>query len=100
MITEGNLRAEDVVPVHSQCRRTHTREAHTLICNLCSPFGTALGLTIHGRVSDKGLAIRASCRPLGYYLSLFVGGFIASQFTTGENKQATYGSSSGQSNWE
>ena len=47
----------------------------------------ALGLSIDGRVSDRGLATGAVVwAVLVTAWSLFVGGFIASLFTTGENK--------------
>jgi len=54
---------------------------------LLTLLGTALGLSIHGRVSDRGLAIGAVVWAIVVTAwCLFVGGFMASQFTTGENK--------------
>jgi hypothetical protein len=97
MITEDAVRAEDVIPVHSRIAAGPILAGAILALAtylLLTLLGTALGLTIHGRVSDKGLAIGAvAWAILVTAWSLFVGGFIASQFTTGENKfeGAAYG---------
>jgi hypothetical protein len=54
---------------------------------LLTLLGAALGLSINDRVSDRSLTIGAVVWTiLVTAWSLFVGGFIASLFTTGENK--------------
>ena len=97
MVTAQVVKAEDVVPVHSRIAWGPIMGGAILALAtylLLTLVGTALGLSIHGRVSDKGLAIGAVVWAILITAwSLFVGGFVASQFTTGENKfeGAVYG---------
>lgn len=97
MVASEPVKAEDLIPVHSRIAWGAILAGAVLALStylLLTLVGTALGLSIHGRVSDRGLAAGA----VGWAIvvtawSLFVGGFIASLFTTGENKfeGAVYG---------
>ena len=97
MAASEAVQAEDLIPVHSRIAWGPILAGAVLALAtylLLTLVGTALGLSIHGRVSDRGLAAGA----VGWAIvvtawSLFVGGFIASLFTTGENKfeGAVYG---------
>jgi hypothetical protein len=97
MVTNEAVKAEDIVPVHSRIAWGPVMAGAVLALAtylLLTLVGTALGLSIHGRVSDRGLAIGAVVWAIVITAwSLFVGGFVASQFTTGENKieGAVYG---------
>src|SRR5215207_9699260 len=97
MVANDTVKAEDIVPVDSRIAWGPVLAGSVLALGtylLLTLVGTALGLSVHGRVSDRGLAAGA----VGWAIvvtawSLFVGGFIASLFTTGENKfeGAVYG---------
>jgi len=97
MVANEAVTAEDIVPVHSRISWGPVMAGAVLALAtylLLTLVGTALGLSIHGRVSDRGLAIGAVVwAVITTAWSLFVGGFVASQFTTGENKieGAVYG---------
>jgi hypothetical protein len=97
MVANEAVTAEDIVPVHSRIAWGPVMAGAVLALAtylLLTLVGTALGLSIHGRVSDRGLAIGAVVwAVITTAWSLFVGGFVASQFTTGENKieGAVYG---------
>lgn len=87
MIADEPVRAEDVIPVHSRVAWGPIMLGAVLALAtylLLTLVGTALGLTLHDRVSDRGLAVVWAIAVTAW--SLFVGGFVASQFTTGENK--------------
>jgi hypothetical protein len=90
MVGTEPVRAEDVIPVHSRITWAPILAGAVLALAtylLLTLVGTALGLSIHGRVSDRGLAVGAVIwAVLVTAWSLFVGGFVASLFTTGENK--------------
>jgi hypothetical protein len=90
MVGTDPVRAEDVIPVHSRIAWGPILAGSVLALAtylLLTLVGTALGLSIHGRVSDRGLATGAVVwAVLTTAWSLFVGGFVASLFTTGENK--------------
>jgi hypothetical protein len=90
MVANEPVRAEDVIPVHTRIAWGPILAGAVLALAtylLLTLVGTALGLSVHGRVSDRGLAAGAVVwAVLVTAWSLFVGGFIASLFTTGENK--------------
>ena len=90
MATTEAVKAEDLIPVHSRVAWGPIFAGAVLSLAtylLLTLVGTALGLSIHGRVSDRGLAVGAVVwAVLVTAWSLFVGGFVASLFTTGENK--------------
>lgn len=90
MVGTEPVRAEDVIPVHSRIAWGPILAGAVLALAtylLLTLVGAALGLSIHGRVSDRGLAVGAVVwAVLVTAWSLFVGGFVASLFTTGENK--------------
>lgn len=97
MVANEAVKAEDIVPVHSRIAWGPVLAGAVLALGsylLLTLVGTALGLSIHGRVNDRSLAIGAVVWAILVTVwSLFVGGFVASQFTTGENKceGAVYG---------
>src|SRR4051794_12765683 len=90
MVANEAVRAEDIVPVHSRINWAPVLAGSVLALAmyfLLTLVGTALGLSIHGRVNDRSLAIGAVVWAIIVTAwCLFVGGFVASQFTTGENK--------------
>ena len=90
MATTEAVKAEDLIPVHSRVAWGPVFAGAVLALAtylLLTLVGTALGLSIHGRVSDRGLAVGAVVwAVLVTAWSLFVGGLVASLFTTGENK--------------
>ena len=62
MITSDRVRAEDILPVHSRIAGGPILAGAVLALAsyfLLTLLGSALGLTIHGRVNDRGLAIGA-----------------------------------------
>src|SRR5215213_8068025 len=97
MATKEAVKAEDIIPVDSRIAWGPVLAGAVLALAtylLLTLVGSAIGLSVHGRVSDRGLATGAVVwAVLVTAWSLFVGGFIASQFTTGENKfeGAVYG---------
>jgi hypothetical protein len=97
MVVNESVRAEDLIPVHSRVAWGPILAGAALALAtylLLTLLGAALGLSVHGRVTDRGLAIGAVIwAVLVTAWSLFVGGFMASLFTTGENKfeGAVYG---------
>lgn len=90
MVANEAVKAEDIVAVHSRIAWGPVLAGSVIALGsylLLSLVGTALGLSIHGRVNDRSLAIGAvAWAVLVTAWSLFLGGFVASQFTTGENK--------------
>jgi hypothetical protein len=90
MVANEVVKAEDLIPVHSRIAWGPILAGAVLALAtylLLTLVGTALGLSIHGRVSDRGLATGAVVwAVLVTAWSLFMGGFVASMFTTGENK--------------
>jgi len=63
MVNDQVVKAEDVIPVHSRISAGPILAGAILALAtylLLTLLGTALGLSIHGRVSDKGLAIGAA----------------------------------------
>jgi len=90
MVATEAVKAEDIVPVHSRIAWGPVLAGAVLALGsylLLTLVGTAMGLSIHGRVNDRSLAIGAVVWAIVVTVwSLFVGGFVASQLTTGENK--------------
>jgi hypothetical protein len=84
------VRAEDLVPVSSRISWgpifAGSAVAFTLFF-LLALLGGALGLSVSGEVRGDNIATGAAVWAIvTTALSLFVGGFITSQFTVGENK--------------
>jgi len=90
MVAAQPVQTEDVLPVHSRVAWGPIFAGAVLALGtylLLTLLGAALGLSINDRVSDRSLAIGAVVWTIVVTAwSLFVGGFIASLFTTGENK--------------
>jgi len=90
MVAARTVSAEDVIPVQSRISWAPIFAGAVLaLANyvLLTLLGTALGLSINDRMSDRGMAIGAVVWAILITAwSLFVGGFVASLFTTGENK--------------
>src|SRR5829696_4008104 len=90
MPTEAPVRAEDVVPVRGRISWSAVLAGAALALAgylLLTLLGAAVGLTVHDRVGDRGLAAGAVVWAVVVTAaSLFVGGFLASQLTTGENR--------------
>jgi len=91
------LETRDIVPVHSRISWgaifAGAITAFTAFI-LLSVLGTALGLNLTGRVEDRTLQVGAVCWTIGSaLLALFLGGWITSQYTTGEDRleAALYG---------
>jgi hypothetical protein len=95
--SDSGVHAEDLLPVRSRISWGAIAGGSVLalaVYFLLTLLGGALGLSIHGHVADKSLAVGAvAWAVLATAVSLFVGGFIASQLSTGENKVegAVYG---------
>jgi hypothetical protein len=87
---DTSIRAEDVLPVRSRISWGAIVAGSVLALAfyfLLTLFGSAIGLSIHGNVSDRGLAIGAVIWAILVTAGcLFIGGCIASNLTTGENK--------------
>ncbi|HVK08034.1 MAG TPA: hypothetical protein VM597_04565 [Gemmataceae bacterium] len=88
--TDIGVHAEDLLPVRSRISWAAIAGGSVLalaVYFLLTLLGAAVGLSIHGNVGDKTLAVGAVVwAVLATAVSLFVGGFVASQLTTGENK--------------
>jgi hypothetical protein len=90
MTNDIPLHAEDVIPVRSRISWAAIVAGSMLamaVSLLLTLLGTAVGLSIHENVNGRGMAIGAVVwAVLVTAGSLFLGGFVASQMTTGENK--------------
>jgi hypothetical protein len=90
MTNDTPVQAEDVIPVRSRISWAAIVAGSLLalaVFFLLNLLGTAIGLSIHDNVSGRSLAIGAVVwAVLVTAGALFLGGFIASQMTTGENK--------------
>jgi len=90
MTNDTPVHAEDVIPVRGRIHWGAIAAGAALaiaISLLLSLLGTAIGLSVNDRVSDRGLAIGAVVWAILVTAGgLFLGGFVASQLTTGENK--------------
>src|SRR5262245_58599796 len=90
MTNDTPVHAEDMIPVRSRVSWSAVLAGSGIaiaLYFLLTLLGTAIGLSVHDRVADRsfnvGAVIYAILVTAG---ALFLGGFIASQMTTGENK--------------
>lgn len=90
MTNDTPVQAEDVIPVRSRISWAAIVAGSLLalaVSLLLGLLGSAIGLSINDNVSGRSLAIGAVVWAILVTAgSLFLGGFIASQMTTGENK--------------
>jgi len=90
MTNDTPVQAEDVIPVRSRISWSAIVAGSLLalaVFFLLSLLGSAIGLSIHDNVNGRSLAIGAVVwAVIVTAAALFLGGFIASQMTTGENK--------------
>ncbi|HKB02294.1 MAG TPA: hypothetical protein VKD90_08745 [Gemmataceae bacterium] len=90
MTNDTPVHAEDVIPVRSRINWGAIAAGAGIalaLSLLLSLLGSAIGLSINDRVSDRSLGIGAVVWAILVTAgALFVGGFVASQLTTGENK--------------
>lgn len=90
MITDSPAQAEDLLPVRSRINWGAILAGAVLALSLyflLMLLGSAVGLSISDKVDSKGLRIGAIVYAIVITgVSLFVGGYMASQLTTGENK--------------
>ena len=90
MTNDTPVQAEDVIPVRSRISWAAVVAGSLLALAtffLLNLLGSAIGLSINDNVSGRSLAIGAVVwAVLATAAALFLGGFIASQLTTGENK--------------
>jgi hypothetical protein len=90
MTNDTPVQAEDVIPVRSRISWAAIVAGSLLalaVWTLLVLLGSAIGLSIHDNVNGRSLAIGAVVWAILVTAgSLFLGGFVASQMTTGENK--------------
>jgi hypothetical protein len=90
MTNDTPVHAEDVIPVRSRINWGAIVAGSALalaIAILLSLLGSAIGLSISDNVNDRSLQIGAVIWAILVTAGgLFLGGFVASQLTTGENK--------------
>ena len=90
MTNDNAIQAEDILPVRSRISWGAIAAGSVLalaVYFLLTLLGGAIGLSVSGNVSDQSLGIGAAIWAIVTTAGcLFLGGFIASQFTTGENK--------------
>lgn len=90
MTNESAVHAEDILPVRSRISWAAILAGSVLalaVYLLLTLLGGAIGLSVSGNVNDKALGIGAVVWAIVTTAAcLFLGGFIASQLTTGENK--------------
>jgi hypothetical protein len=90
MTNDTPVQAEDVIPVRSRISWAAILAGSLLalaVWTLLVLLGSAIGLSIHDNVTGRSLAIGAVVWAILITAgSLFLGGFVASQMTTGENK--------------
>src|SRR5262245_50372986 len=90
MTNDTPVHAEDVIPVRSRVSWSAVLAGAMIalaVYFLLTLLGAAIGLSINDRVADRNLAIGAVVWAILVTAgSLFLGGFVASQMTTGENK--------------
>ena len=90
MTNDTPVQAEDVIPVRSRISWAAVVAGSLLALAtffLLNLLGSAIGLSINDNVTGRSLAIGAVVwAVLATSAALFLGGFIASQLTTGENK--------------
>ncbi len=90
MTNDTPIQAEDVIPVRSRISWGAIIGGSVLalaVYFLLTLLGAAIGLSINNHVSNQNLAIGAVIWAIAAtVICLFLGGFVASQLTTGENK--------------
>jgi hypothetical protein len=90
MTNDTPVQAEDVIPVRSRISWAAVVAGSLLalaVWTLLVLLGSAIGLSIHDNVNGRSLAIGAVVWAILVTAgALFLGGFVASQMTTGENK--------------
>jgi hypothetical protein len=90
MTNDTPVQAEDVIPVRSRISWAAIVAGSLLalaVFFLLNLLGSAIGLSVHDNVNGRNLAIGAVVwAVLVTAGALFLGGFVASQMTTGENK--------------
>lgn len=90
MTNDTPVHTEDVIPVRSRISWAAVLAGSILalaLYFLLTLLGTAIGLSVHDRMADRSLAIGAVVWAILVTAGcLFLGGFVASQLTTGENK--------------
>jgi hypothetical protein len=90
MTNDTPVQAEDVIPVRGRIHWGAIVAGSALALAgilLLSLLGTAIGLSIDDKVSDRSLTVGAVVWAILVTAgALFLGGFVASQLTTGENK--------------
>jgi hypothetical protein len=90
MTNDNAVAAEDILPVRSRISWGAIAAGSVLALAmyfLLTLLGGAIGLSVTGNVTNQALGIGAAIWAILTTAGvLFLGGFIASQFTTGENK--------------
>jgi len=90
MTNDSSVHAEDILPVRSRLSWAAIVAGSVLALAfyfLLTLLGGAIGLSVSGNVTDKALGIGAVVWAILTTAGcLFIGGCVASQFTTGENK--------------
>ena len=90
MTNDTPVHAEDVIAVRSRISWSAVVAGSGValaVYLLLTLLGTAIGLSIHDRVADRSFNIGAVVYAILVTAgALFLGGFVASQMTTGENK--------------
>ena len=90
MTNDSAVHAEDILPVRSRLSWGAIIAGSVLalaVYLLLTLLGSAIGLSVSGNVTDKALGVGAVVWAIVTTAGcLFLGGYIASQFTTGENK--------------
>lgn len=95
--SDNYTQTEDLIPVHSRISWGAIMAGSVLalaLYFLLTLLGGAIGLSVSGMTSAQGLGIAAAVWAIVVTaVCLFAGGFLAAQFTTGENKKeaAIYG---------
>lgn len=90
MVTDTAVHAEDVVPVRSRISWGAVVAGSVLALSLyflLALLGSAVGFSVGDRVNPHNLATGAAVYAIAVTaVCLFIGGYVASQLTTGENK--------------
>lgn len=90
MTADSTVHAEDLVPVRSRIAWPAVIAGSVLALSLyflLALLGSAVGLSVGNRVDAHNLGVGAAVYAIAVTaLCLFLGGYVASQLTTGENK--------------
>jgi hypothetical protein len=90
MTADSTVHAEDLVPVRSRIAWSAVLAGSVLALSLyflLALLGSAVGFSVGDRVDAHNLAVSSAVYAIAVTaLCLFVGGYVASQLTTGENK--------------